>query len=339
VNPVNTVPAGFHSLTRRGIAAAIALVIAGALEPAAAAPLKEINFVEAVHNLGYINLYVGQHAKIFEKHGITLKLSAAGGDTQAFAAVLGKTAQFAIGDATMVQMSREQGGPGIVVGTVVQRAHYFGVSKNLQPIADPKKFKGLTFVTSPEPNTNFSVTKKILEDNGLQPKVDTKILEVNPGTEIGAMLAGRADIAVAYQPSVASAMSQGAKVVFDFASYMGPFCNTGIMVLPDYAKANPDVVQALVSAFEEASRMTYAKPDFAKEVARKEFPDLPAAVVDKAIDMQLQFKIPAQSVKTDPKQWENLINMQKYLGNVKGTIAFKDIIDNSYADKAATSVK
>jgi NitT/TauT family transport system substrate-binding protein len=134
-------------------------------------------------------------------------------------------------------------------------------------------------------------------------------------------------------------MSQGAKVVFDFASYMGPFCNTGIMVLQDYAKANPDVVQALVSAFEEASRLTYAKPDFAKEVARKEFPDLPPAVADKAIDMQLEFKIPAQSVKTDPKQWENLIKMQIYLKNVKGTIPFKDIIDNSYADKAIKSVK
>jgi NitT/TauT family transport system substrate-binding protein len=165
------------------------------------------------------------------------------------------------------------------------------------------------------------------------------MLEVSPGTEIGAMLAGQADIAVAYQPGVASAMSQGAKVVFDFASYMGPFCNTGIMVLPEYAKANPDIVQALVSAFEEASRLTYAKPDFAKEVARKEFPDLPADVVNKAIDMQLEFKIPAQTVKTDPKQWENLMTMQKYLGNVKGTIAFKDIIDNSYADKAVASVK
>ena len=128
-------------------------------------------------------------------------------------------------------------------------------------------------------------------------------------------------------------------MVFDFASYMGPFCNTGIMVLPDYAKANPKIVQALVSAFEEASRMTYAKPDFAKEVARKEFPDLAADVVNKAMDMQLQFKIPAQSVKTDPKQWENLMKMQKYLGNVKGTIPFKDIIDNSYADVAAKTVK
>lgn len=319
-------------------AAMITMAMTAGMQTQAAA-LTEINFVEAVHNLGYINLYVGQHAGIFEKHGLKLKVSAAGGDTQAFAAVLGKSAQFAIGDATMVQMSREQGGPGIVVGTVIQRAHYFGVSKNLDVIKDPKKFKGLTIVTSPEPNTNFSVSKKMLEDNGLKPKVDTKILEVNPGTEIAAMLAGQADMAVAYQPGVASAMSQGAKVVFDFASYMGPFCNTGIMVLPDYAKANPKIVQALVTAFEEASRMTYAKPDFAKEVARKEFPDLAADVVNKAMDMQLQFKIPAQSVKTDPKQWENLMKMQKYLGNVKGTIPFKDIIDNSYAEVAVKTVK
>ena len=55
----------------------------------AAAPLKEVRFSEAVHNLGYINLYVGMHAGIFEKNGLDMKVTAAGGDTQTFAAVLG----------------------------------------------------------------------------------------------------------------------------------------------------------------------------------------------------------------------------------------------------------
>ena len=86
-----------------------------AVERAAAADLTPINFVEAVHNLGYINLYVGMRSDLFEAHGLKMTVSAAGGDTQAFAAVLGKSAQFAIGDATMVQMSREAGGPGAVI--------------------------------------------------------------------------------------------------------------------------------------------------------------------------------------------------------------------------------
>ena len=315
-------------------AVSLALGLAVAAGPVPAQELKEVNFSEAVHNLGYINLYVGMHAGIFEKNGLKMNVSAAGGDTQTFAAVLGGSADFAIGDATMAQMSREQGGPGVVVGTVVQRAHYFGVSKNLEPITDPKDFAGLTIVTSPDPNTNYSVAKRMLETAGLEIGTDTQILQVNPGTEIGAMLAGQADMAIAYQPSVASAVDQGAKVVFDFSSYVGPFCNTGIMVLPATIERDPEMVQALVTSFEEAARLTYADPDFAKEVARKEFPDLPPEVVDAAIDAELEYLIPAQSVLVKEDQWQNLIDMQVYLGNVKGEVPFDEIIDNSFAENA-----
>jgi NitT/TauT family transport system substrate-binding protein len=239
----------------------------------------------------------------------------------------------------MAQISRENGGPGVVVGTVVQRAHYFGVSKNLQPITDPKQFKGLTIVTSPEPNTNYSVAKRLLEKAGLKVGVDATILPVNPGTEIAAMLAGQADIAIAYQPSVAAAQAQGAKVVFDFSSYIGPFCNTGIMVLPSTIQKDPAMVQALVTSFEEASRKTYADPAYSKQVARMEFPDLPGEVVDAAIDAELKYKIPAESVITKPDQWKNLMDMQIYLGNAKGSVPFDQIIDNSFAEKAIAAAK
>jgi hypothetical protein len=33
-------------------------------------------------------------------------------------------------------------------------------------------------------------------------------------------------------------------------------------------------------------------------------------------------------------QWKNLMDMQVYLGNVKGSIPFDQIIDNSFAEKA-----
>ena len=318
-----------------------AILTAGAMkaETATAADLKVVHFSEAVHNLGYINLYVGMHSGIFAKNGLDMKVTAAGGDTQTFAAVLGGSADFAIGDATMAQISRENGGPGVVVGTVVQRAHYFGVSKKLEPFTDPKQFKGLTIVTSPEPNTNYSVAKRLLEKAGLKVGVDATILPVNPGTEIAAMLAGQADIAIAYQPSVAAAQAQDAKVVFDFSTYIGPFCNTGIMVLPSTIQKDPAMVQALVTSFEEASRKTYADPAYAKQVARMEFPDLPGEVVDSAIDAELKYKIPAESVITKPDQWKNLMDMQIYLGNAKGSVPFDQIIDNSFAEKAIAAAK
>jgi NitT/TauT family transport system substrate-binding protein len=108
-------------------------------------------------------------------------------------------------------------------------------------------------------------------------------------------------------------------------------------VLPEYATAHPEVVQSLTNALEEAARLTYAKPDYAKEVARAEFPDLPPDVVNKAIDMELQYKIPAQTLPVDRQQWDKLISMQKYLGNVQGTLSYSDVIDNTFSSKAVTT--
>jgi NitT/TauT family transport system substrate-binding protein len=65
-----------------------------------------------------------------------------------------------------------------------------------------------------------------------------------------------------------------------------------------------------------------------------EFPDLPGEVVDAAIDAEIKYKIPAQTVVTQPDAWKALMDMQKYLGNIKGTISFDQVIDNSFADKA-----
>src|SRR5260370_19536244 len=209
--------------TSVALAGGLATTFVIGLNPAAAAPLKDVRFSEAVHNLGYINLYVGIHAGIFEKNGLKMKVSAAGGDIETFAAVLGGSADFAIGDATMVQISRENGGPGVVVGTVVQRAHYFGVSKTLKPITDPKDFKGLKILSSPEPNTNYSVAKRLLEKAGLKVGVDATIVPVNPGTEIAAMLAGHGGIAHAYHPNLAAAATPGATGVFPCLDLTRPF--------------------------------------------------------------------------------------------------------------------
>jgi NitT/TauT family transport system substrate-binding protein len=122
--------------------------------------------------------------------------------------------------------------------------------------------------------------------------------------------------------------------VFDFANYVGPFTNTGIMVLPEYAKENSDVVQALVKSFEEAGRLVYADPAYAKKVARLEFPDLAPEVVDKAIDAQIKFQIPAATVVTQAEGWNKLMEMQKFLGNVKYSIPMDQVVDNSFAEKA-----
>lgn len=302
---------------------------------------RMVRFSEAVHNLGYIDLYVARDKGFFAEQGIDLKLSAAGGDSQAFASILGKSADFGCGDSTLCEISREKGGPGVVLGELVSRAQYFGVSKKLsKPIADPKEFKGLTFVTSPPPNTNYNVLVLALKKAGLDPTKDVKILNVSPGTEIGPVLAGEADIAVAYEPNVDTAVvGQGAHVVFSWATFMGPFHNTGMYALPEFVKANPDIVQGMANALQKGALYAYKYPAEAKGVARKEFPDLDPKIVDAAIQRQLDNNIPASTFIVSEPGWSALMRVGAGLGNCKCDLPFSKVVDNSFARKAAATVK
>ena len=161
------------------------------------------------------------------------------------------------------------------------------------------------------------------------------MVQVSPGTEIAAMLAGQADVAIAYQPGVAQAEAAGAHIVFDFANPIGPFCNTGIMVLNTTVTADPTIVQALCDGFQKAMKRTYGDPTYAKQVARAEFPELAPDIINSAIDTELRYRIPSDTVVVDRKQWANLIAMQVYLGNIRGTTSFEQIVDNSFALEAA----
>src|SRR5258708_29170094 len=104
--------------TSAAIASGLVLTPIGGSALAAATPLKEVRFSEAVHNLGYINLYVGMHSGIFEKNGLDMKVTAAGGDTQTFAAVLGGSQGFANRDVTQEPPSREAGRRTVAGGTL-----------------------------------------------------------------------------------------------------------------------------------------------------------------------------------------------------------------------------
>jgi NitT/TauT family transport system substrate-binding protein len=338
-----------HGALRRPWLAALALVPALALTAcgSSAAPaatsadgMTRVNLSEAVHNLGYIDLYVAQYEGYFRQQGITLDLSAAGGDSQAFAAVLGGSAQFALGDATLSEISREKGGDGLVLAELVSRAQYFAVSKKIStPFTSPKQFAGLTFVTSPPPNTNHSVLTNSIKQAGLDPTKDVHITTVSPGTEIGPVLAGQADVAVAYEPNVDMAVQQdGAHVLYSWADAIGEFTNTGLQARESYVRANPEVAQKVVNALEMGAQHVYQHPDDAKAVARQEFPNLPPAVVDAAIQRQIDNHIPAAGTPVSQQGWNTLMTLGRQLGNCSCTVPFGQIVDNSFAQKAQSSM-
>jgi NitT/TauT family transport system substrate-binding protein len=64
---------------------------------------------QAAKTLLYLPLYIADRRGFFQKEGIDATIVTGGGDSQAFAAVVGGSAQFGQGDPVMVPLSLQRG--------------------------------------------------------------------------------------------------------------------------------------------------------------------------------------------------------------------------------------
>ena len=192
---------------------------------------------------------------------------AAGGDTQTFAAVLGGSRRLRDrrrhhgADVARGRRARRRGRHGGPAGALFRRVEEPGADHRSQAVQGPDD-RHLARARTPTTASPSGCCETTASSSARTPRSS----QVNPGTEIGAMLAGQADMAIAYQPSVAAAEAQGAKVVFDFSNYVGPVLqhrHHGPAL--DDPRRIPRWSQALVTSFEEASRSTYADPAYRQE--------------------------------------------------------------------------
>ena len=166
-------------------------------------------------------------------------------------------ADFAIGDATMAVISREERRPRHGgVGTVVQRGPLFRCLEDRRALHRPQKFKGMGNCDSPEPNTNFSVTKRLIESNGIEARRGRH----HRGRRSRDRDRSHAGGARRISPSPTSlacrrAVAQGSK----YRLRLLELCGTVRAIRASWScrrplKKDPGTVQALVTSFEEAGR-------------------------------------------------------------------------------------
>jgi NitT/TauT family transport system substrate-binding protein len=164
-----------------GVIAGIAFLVHRGAPPHAGSVTKTEKIVisQAANTLLYLPLYIAQDNGYFKDEGIEASIVTAGGDSQAFAAVIGGSADFAQADPMMVPISRQHGGPGKIVGNVVGRVAFWGVAINpkITPIVKPQDFANKRVVTYPAPNTIYALQERALLAGGLTLGKDSFIVQ------------------------------------------------------------------------------------------------------------------------------------------------------------------
>ncbi len=324
-------------LTVAAIAIAAAAILKKPHETAGPKPgtLTPVTINQAFEHLLYIGLYVAKDAGFFERQGLAVRIETGGGDKQAFAALTGGSAQFAQGDPGFVAIAAEKGWDGRVVVMAVDRVAIWGVTfdKSIKPFTDPKEFKGRSVATYPDPNTSYAVQKQLDLKAGLKLGRDTTIVQVPFGTELATLRNKQVDIAQTIEPNVSQVELQGGVVVFSYPEAWGPLAFTGVMTSQDLIEKRPELVQKVVTAYEQAFR--YIQKDFEGTlgIARARLPTLQPDVIRMALRRLIDSGCIPKHAGVDPESWRKLLEIRVDVKDLAKMPA-KELYDNRFAIKA-----
>jgi NitT/TauT family transport system substrate-binding protein len=246
------------------LVATFAVALAGT--PAAAAEKVKMSTFQA--NLCCFTVYVAQHLKLFEKHGVEVEL------------VYGTGIQVAN---IMVSGSAEVGAfaveHGVAVSSKGQDLKLLVLNQQLPPLslivrndvptpnagkAYPemiRDLKGLKIGISSAGASTDTTLQYLLREAGLDPKKDVSILPVgDPNTMLAALKNGVIDGAMAVEPTQTIAVHgvKMAKMVVDVEGGGAPlfkeYAYNGMFVRSAFLKDRPQVARGIVAAVVEAEQ-------------------------------------------------------------------------------------
>lgn len=296
--------------------------------------VDKIMVSEVYHNLLYLPLYVANNQGFLEENRIELSsIRAAGSGPTALSSVISGESAFSFHGPEHVAFANAKGGDARSLVLLSGSAPVWAVAREGVTVNSTADFKGKTIVVGLAPTSSNSLLRKLFADNNIDIDKDVTITEVQNGSELGAVLAGKADIAIVYEPQLDQGIAEGLHIVHDFTKDYPDFAFATMNTTASFIEKNPDLTQRFVTSIEQALDYIQSNPEGAKAVAVKEFPNLDKNVVEQAVQRMIDSKVyPAEGLINE-SAFKTAIDMQRFIGNLKEDLAYEDIIDSSFTTK------
>jgi NitT/TauT family transport system substrate-binding protein len=303
------------------LAATLSFALLTASATPSLAQTKTLMVAEPGHNVGYLPLYVAIRNNYFSDVGLDVKvLTMESGSSHTNAVLSGQAFAFI-------------GGPEHNRGNVYYMA---------APGKGPKPgesidayFKGKIIAVSSYGGTPNSITRYLLKKWKLDAKTDVTLQELPSSAVPAAMKTGKADIGVGGEPFITQGIKQGfwSEPFYNIPKELGPYAYSTINVRLDTIQKDPDTVQKFVAAMVKGLEFTYAHPDDAAAVARKEFPTMNLDDLKATLDRYFADKVWTEDGSITRDSWETAKSVVMGADLLKKDVAYDEIIDMSFFDK------
>lgn len=300
--------------------------------------------------------YVAKLGGFFEREGIDVEETDQNATAISISSVISGDTEFGLGPTSNLVIAAAKRQPVKVVARVMtgfpnmivlrtpiaqEIEKTTGVGPKSSLVDRAKVLKGKTFVTVSAGSSLEIVLADRLRAAGLDPQKDVVISYSGNGTATAAALrAERVDGAVTGFPFVTEALMEKRAVLW-FDPVAGEIPElidldfTTLFTNSSLIKSNPDLVQRMVNGVAKAESFIHAKPDEARVLLRKVFPQMKVEVLDAAFDKLLPL-YPKSPVST-PDGFKKALDLMNKSLSEPVNVAMEELVDPRFAQQAVAA--
>jgi NitT/TauT family transport system substrate-binding protein len=314
-----------------------ALTMAGAagMRTARAQGLKELLVAEPGHLVGYLPLYAAIARGYFRDEGLNVKVLTVESGAGHTNAVLTRQAFAFIGGPEHNAYARAKGAELRAIVNCVNKGNVYLVAAKGQGPRD-RNFgawaKGKRFATGFFGGTPNSISRFLLAEWGLDPRMDVTLTESSSSAILAAVKTRNADLACISEPQLTQGIRQGIwdEPFFNVPKELGEYTYSTLNVLKDSIDNDPKTCAGFVRAMMRGLKLTYENPKDAIEVARKEFPTMASEDLAATVDRAFADELWSRDGKMSPRAWSTGQRVVQKVGLLKIDVPFEGVIDTRF---------
>jgi NitT/TauT family transport system substrate-binding protein len=305
----------------------------------AQAAVREIIVAEPVHGIGYLPLYVGMANGYFAEADLKILILTIENGSGHTNAVLSGDAFAFIGGPEHCAFAKLKGAELRSVVHCVDRGNvYICAAKGHDPVGTDwgAYFKGKKIGVGPLGGTPNSITRYLLSKWKLDPKSDVTLFEMPNSAVPAAVRSGQAVIGVTTEPMLTQGIRQGfwSEPFYNVPKEFGPYAYSTLNVRLDSINKEPELVRAFVRGMVKGLQFTYAKPDEAAAIAKKQFPTMAVEDLRATLDRSFRDEMWSRDGFIRPAAWTTASAVVRSTGILKSDVKYEEIIDMRFVEAA-----
>lgn len=302
-----------------------------------------IRLNEVTHSVFYAPLYAAINLGYMEEEGIKIELENGQGSDKSMAALLSNNADIALLGAETVVYVAAQGSTNhpMIFGQLTKRDGSFLVSK----VNEKDTFNWATSLQNKKviagrrgglPAMTFEwVVNSVNLYDGTNITLDT---ETSFAMQVPVFdTAGGGDYCTMFEPTATEYEESGrGYIVASVGEYSGEIPYTCFMAKPEYINKNKDKIEGFLRAIKKAYvyLMTHTDLEGAQALV-KSFDGSTVESLAKAVKSYKEIDAWCSTPEMNQVAYRKLLEVLNNAGELSGTVAFNQVVDNTYALKVA----